>query len=66
MDLSNDIIYAAYPNPDTKDPSFVRPIVRVNMKPLYDPAVLEIQMPGASNIITEWFKKIILYWYWNL
>jgi len=53
MDLANDIIYAAYPNPDTKDPSYVRPIVKVDMKPLYAPTILDIQMPGQANRITQ-------------
>jgi len=58
MDLANDIIYAAYPNPDTKDPSYVRPIVKVDMKPLYAPTILDIQMPGQANRITQWYKKL--------
>jgi len=53
MDLANEIIYAAYPNPDTKDPSFVRPIVRVDMKPLYNPSILDIQMPEQANRISQ-------------
>jgi len=44
MDLANDIIYAAYANPDTKDPSFVRPFVRIDMKKLYNPSILEVEL----------------------
>jgi len=54
MDLANDIIYCAYANPDSKDPSFVRPMVKINMKTFYDPTVLEIQLPGEqANRITQ-------------
>jgi len=44
MDHGNKLIYASYPNPDTKDPSYTRPIVRVEMGSLYDPAILDIEM----------------------
>jgi len=44
MDHGNRLIYAAYPNPDTKDPSYVRPFVRIEMIPFYDPSILEVTM----------------------
>jgi len=41
MDFKNNFIYISYPNPITFDPSYVRPILRVNMNRFYDPKILE-------------------------
>jgi len=49
MDDGNKLIYASYPNPDTKDPSFTRPIVRIEMIPFYDPKILDIQMDSVVD-----------------
>jgi len=49
MDHGNHLIYAAYPNPETRDPSFVRPIVKIEMLPLYDPRILDIQMESVVD-----------------
>lgn len=51
MDHGNKLIYASYPNPDTKDPSYVRPIVKIEMIPFYDPAILDIELETESVVI---------------
>jgi len=55
MDHGNRLIHAAYPNPDTKDPSYVRPFVKIEMIPFYDPSILDIEMDSAV-VTDEWFS----------
>jgi len=52
MDFKNNFIYISYPNPITFDPSYVRPILRVNMNRFYDPKILEDTL--WSNQITSY------------
>lgn len=38
------MIYVGYANPDTKDPAYVRPMVRVNIAKFYDTAILNAKL----------------------
>lgn len=35
MDFSNDVIYANYPNPVTKQPGFQRPTIKIDLAPRF-------------------------------
>lgn len=35
MDYANDVIYAAYPNPVSKQPGFQRPTIKINLAPRF-------------------------------
>lgn len=41
MDYSNDVVYMNYPNPDTFDPGFIRPPIKVDLGEYFNPKILE-------------------------